>query len=187
MGFGNYRTRTFTEIFNDGKSDVTADNFLEYYNNIEIPKTISEESVKTLFYLLYANYGNSVISSSDTNRFKYKLFSIIWQSGPTWVKRLDIQDKLRNLTEAEIQSGSFQIYNTSDNPSIAPGTDTEETLDFIKQQNTSRNKKGKVEAYAALDSMLRTDVTQEFINRFKSLFLTIVEPEDILLYENIGD
>ena len=179
--YGRFRQNKFSDIYPDSATFITD------YSSIGIPQSITQDKAETLYYLLYANYGNSVISSSDTNRFKYKLFSIIWQSGPTWVKRLDIQDKLRNLTESEIRSGSFQIYNTSDNPSIAPGTDAEETLEFIKQQNTSRNKKGTVEAYAALDSMLRTDVTQEFLNRFKSLFLTIVEPEDTLLYENIGD
>ena len=59
-----------------------------------------------------------------------------------------------------------------------------EYLQYIKSQNTSINKKGKLEGYALLDSLLKRDVTQEFLNRFKPLFKTVVEPEELLLYED---
>ena len=182
MGFGNYRTRTFTEIFNDGKSDITANNFLEYYNNIEIPKTISEASVKTLFYLLYANYGNSHIASSDENQFIYKLFTIIFQYGPAWEKRLEIQSNLRNLTDDDLATGTKMIFNHSFNPSSAPSTSSLEELTTINDQNTNNVKRGKLESYQALWDMIATDVTKEFIDRFKRLFLTIVEPQEPLWY-----
>ena len=94
---------------------------------------------------------------------------------------------MRELTPEEIESGGVQIHNLADNPSVTPNTGSSEYLDYIKQQNTTIGKKGKLESYALLLSLLKTDVTQEFINRFKSLFLTIIEPEDTLLYENIGD
>ena len=112
------------------------------------------------------------------------LFAIIWQYGPNWAKNLEIQSKLRKLTDDEITQGSVQIYNQADNPSTDPSTDTSEFLQYIKAQNTSINKKGKLEGYALLDSLLKRDVTQEFLNRFKPLFKTVVEPEELLLYED---
>ena len=141
-------------------------------------------SLYNLSFLLYARYGNDVIASSDLQRFKMSLFAIIWQYGPNWAKNLEIQSKLRNLTDAEITQGSVQIYNQADNPSTDPSTDTSEYLQYIKTQNTSINKKGKLEGYALLDSLLKRDVTQEFLNRFKPLFKTVVEPEELLLYED---
>ena len=135
-----------------------------------------------MFYLLYGSYGNDVVASSDINRFKYKLFSIIFQYAPNWEKQLEIQNKLRALTEEDIRLGSRQIYNTAQNPSTEPSTDTTDELQYINNQNVTKNQRGVLEGYATLLSLLRTDVTQEFLNRFRKLFLTIVQPEEPLLY-----
>ena len=83
--YGNYRQVKFTDVYE------TADAFLADYGDIGLPKTITDTSATTLFYLLYGRFGNDIIASSDTNRFKYRLFSIIWQYGPAWEKKLDIQ------------------------------------------------------------------------------------------------
>ena len=183
--YGTYRTKKFGDVWS------TSNDFLTDYDNNGLPKTIPNSSEKAddgtalnLYYLLYSRYGNDVIASSDLQRFKLNLFAIIWQYGPNWTKNLEIQSKLRSLTETEITQGSVQIYNQADNPSTDPSTDTSEYLQFIKAQNTAINKKGKLEAYALLDSLLKRDVTQEFLNKFKPLFKTVVEPEELLLYED---
>ena len=174
--YGNFRQVSFTDIYS------SAEDFLKEYKSIGIPTTIKDTMATTLYYLLYSRYGNDIIASSDTNRFKYRLFSIIWQYGPTWEKKLDIQDKIRNFTETEILAGSKQIYNTASHPATAPGTDTDEELPFIDNQNTSKSKRGKLEAYDTLYHMLDTDVTAEFLNRFQKLFIAVVEPELPLYY-----
>lgn len=183
--YGSYRTKKFGDVWS------TFNDFVADYQTNGVPKTISidegesdEGNLINLYYLLYARYGNDVIASSDLQRFKMSLFAIIWQYGPNWAKNLEIQHKLRELTDAEITQGSVQIYNQADNPSTDPSTDTSEFLQYVKTQNTSINKKGKLEGYALLDSLLKRDVTQEFLNRFKPLFKTVVEPEELLLYED---
>ena len=185
--YGSYRTKKFGDVWS------TVEDFIADYSNNGVPATIptrnpsmsrDQGSVYNLYYLLYSRYGNDVIASSDLQRFKMNLFAIIWQYGPNWVKNLEIQSKLRKLTDDEITQGSVQIYNQADNPSTDPSTDTSEYLQYIKSQNTSINKKGKLEGYALLDSLLKRDVTQEFLNRFKPLFKTVVEPEELLLYED---
>lgn len=185
--YGSYRTKKFGDVWS------TVEDFITDYSNNGIPATIptrnpsmsrDQGSVYNLYYLLYSRYGNDVIASSDLQRFKMNLFAIIWQYGPNWAKNLEIQSKLRKLTDEEITQGSVQIYNQADNPSTDPSTDTSEFLQYIKAQNTAINKKGKLEGYALLDSLLKRDVTQEFLNRFKPLFKTVVEPEEILLYED---
>ena len=184
--YGSYRTKKFGDVWS------TPNDFIKDYLGNGVPATIPTDisngadqgSVINLYFLLYARYGNDVIASSDLQRFKMSLFSIIWQYGPNWAKNLEIQSKLRKLTDAEITQGSVQIYNQADNPSTDPSTDTSEFLQYVKTQNTSINKKGKLEGYALLDSLLKRDVTQEFLNRFKPLFKTVVEPEELLLYED---
>lgn len=174
--YGSYRQKRFTDVYQ------SVEEFLADYKDCGIPTTISDNSAQTLFYLLYGSYGNDIVASSDINRFKYKLFSIIFQYAPNWEKQLEIQNKLRGLTEDDIRLGSRQIYNTAQNPSTEPSTDTTDELQYINNQNVTKNQRGVLEGYATLLSLLRTDVTQEFLNRFRKLFLTIVQPEEPLLY-----
>lgn len=174
--YGNFRTRTFTDIYE------SLEEFKDDYANSGIPTTLSDSNISTLYYLLYARYGNSNIASSDENQFKYKLLSIIFMYGPAWQKRLDIQKKLVEMSDEEMLKGSTAIYNTALNPSQAPSTETIEELNYINSQNTTKYKKGKLEGYAALYSLIETDVTEEFIGKFKKLFITIVEPDYPLWY-----
>ena len=174
--YGNYRTKKFTDFY------PMAQDFVNDYHLNGIPTTITDDSANTLFYLLYARYGNSHIISSDENQFKYKLFSIIFQYGPTWEKRLDIQNKLRNLTEDELMIGTKAIYNTANNPGTEPSTGSLEELPYINNQNTTGYKKSKMDAYANLLALLDTDVTEDFIKKFGKLFITILEPREPLWY-----
>lgn len=175
--YGGYRTKTFADIYSN-----LGDFELEY-NNAGIPKTISSDSLKTLFYLLYSRYGNSHIAFSDENQFRYSVLSTIFMYGPAWEKRLDIQRKLRSLDESELILGGKAIYNHSFNPSTQPSTATLEELTTINEQNTTNYKKSKLEAYSTLINLIETDVTEEFIGKFKKLFLTVVAPDYPLLYE----
>lgn len=181
--YGNYRQIKFTDVWGD------ADTFLSDYSSNGIKTTISQESAKTLYYLLYSRFGNSVIASSDTNRFKYDVFATIFSYGPTWEKRLDIQEKLRDLTDDDLFTGATQIYNHAYNPGTSPSTNTLNELPAINEQNTSKNKKDKLSAYAMLMSLLETDVTEAFLDKFAKLFIVIVQPDLPLWYatETIDD
>ena len=97
-----YDTKLMTDVWSK------ATDFLADYQNIGIPTTISAQNATTLYYLLYARYGNTPIANYDENQWKYKMFSIIFQYGPTWEKRLDIQNTLRGLQIADlVDNGSF--------------------------------------------------------------------------------
>lgn len=179
--YGSYRQKKFTDVYD------SVEKFLADYNGVGLPTTISQGSAQTLYYLLYGRYGNDVIASSDINRFKYRLFGIIFQYGPTWEKRLEIQEKLRGLSEDEILTGSRQIYNNAQNPSTEPSTDTTDELQYINEQNVTKNRRGKLDAYAMLMELLRSDVTNELLTKFKTLFLTVIEPEEPLYYVSEED
>lgn len=175
--YGNYRNPKFTDIWDD----VTK--FVDDFNDSALAVEFQNEtSLSTIFYLLYAKYGNSVIASSDVNQFKYKVYATIFQYGPTWEKRLDIQKELRDKSFDELQMGSKQVYNHAYNPSVAPTTDTLDELVTINEQNVTKSKKGILETFSFLYSMLETDVTGEFIDKFRKLFLVVVAPEEPLWY-----
>ena len=174
--YGNYRTRKFTDIFNDVNS------FISEYKANGIPQSIKEENAKTLYYLLYAKYGNTPIANSDETQFKYKLFSIVFMYGPTWEKRLEIQNKLRELTEQDLLTGAKQINNFSSNPSTIPSTADLEELPTVNSQQTTHFKKSKLDAYNLLWNLLSTDVTERFISEFSKLFVKIATPQVPLWY-----
>lgn len=185
--YGNYRTRTFQEIFPtvDVFLNGTPEQAVPYYqgySNNGISPIISTDSATTLYYLLYGRYGNSHIASSDENTFRYRIWSNIFMYGPTWEKRLEVQDKVRNLTEDELLYGSKAIHNHAFNPSTAPSTSTLDELTTINEQNTTQYKKNKLDAYTYLMGLLETDVTRYFLDTFQRLFLSVVEPELPLWY-----
>lgn len=173
-----YKTKTFSELY----GSVGA--FTKDYQNIGLPTTISTENASTLYYLLYAKYGNSPISNTDENQAKFKLFGVVWQYGPSWEKKLEIQAKLRALTDNEIREGSIGIFNKAQHPEEAPETNTENFLPYINEQNTSRQQRSKVVAYVDLWQALATDVTADFLNRFAVCFKQFVGPEQVVLFES---
>lgn len=174
--YGGYRTRTFANIF------PSAEEFTSVITEMPFDKETID--LNLVYYLLYARYGNSNIAFSDENQFKFSVGSIIFQYGLTWTKRLDVQKKLRALSEADLLLGGKAIHNHSFNPSTVPSTQTLEELTTINDQNTTNYKKSKMEAYAYLMELLETDVTEEFIGKFKKLFISVLAPDYPLLYEN---
>lgn len=118
----------------------------------------------------------------DITQWKFKIYSTIFQYGPTWEKRLDIQKELRELNLEELQKGTRAIHNSALNPQTEPSTNALQELTFINQQNTTNYTKSKMDAFGQLWELLDTDVTGEFINKFQKCFKQFVRPEKPLLY-----
>lgn len=174
-----YSTVLFTDIWDnvdDFKSDLADSPFAGCIS------TSNPDNVSIVFYLLYARYGNNPIANLDELQWKFKIFSTIFQYGPTWEKRLDLQGKIRSLTESDLLTGSKAIHNHAFNPSTAPSTSSLTELTYINDQQTSSFKKNKLDAYTQQWDMLETDVTEDFLNKFKKCFKIFVSPERPLLY-----
>lgn len=154
-----YNTKLFSDFYE------TVNDFCYDYQHVGIPTTISVDNAMTLYYLLYAKYGNSPIANFDETQFKYKLFSVIFMYGPTWEKKLDIQATLRGLTEAQIKTGMARaisntgtvgtsgsntynnltsadsgtdIHNHAYNPATDPSTQTTTELEYINEQHVDK-------------------------------------------------
>lgn len=177
--FGSYLTRTFSDIF-EGK----VENFMNEYKKSPFyteNEKLDDAHIELTFYLLYSRYGNSHTAGTDVNQFKFKLFSLMFMHGPAWVKKLEVQSILRNLTEEQLEAGSIQLYNHSMNPSTEV-IDPKEPLKTINAQNTAIHTRGKLEAYSNLLDLLKNDVSKQYIDKFSGLFLKIVEPQEPLWY-----
>ena len=85
------------------------------------------------------------------------------------------------MTATELQQGSKAMYNHALNPTEIPAT-LDSELSYINDQNTTKYTKSPLEGYAILEELLRTDVTNEFLNRFQKLFKQFVKPEKTWIY-----
>ena len=182
-----YNTKIFTEVWEDYDSFI--DDYTSLPSGMQVMKSVTSggettyPTLNTLYYLLYAKYGNNPLANMDEEQFKFKVFGIIFAKGPAWEKKLSIQEGLRALTEDDIIKGGRAIYNAAQNPSEEPTTSTTEELSYINSQNTTNYVKSKMEGYAQSMSLLEDDVTSRFINEFKVCFKVFVQPERTFLYE----
>ena len=140
-------------------------------------------TMTTLYYLLWARYASSHIRSDYPQQWKMKLMMTVFEYGPTWSKRLEIQEKVRNMSDDEIQKGTIMTYNSAMNPDGAPTTETWETLKGINSQNKNLYQRGKLDSYAYIDQILKTDVTREFVEKFKKFFDIMASPGMKLDYD----
>ena len=180
-----YNTKIFTDVWgkvSDFSSDYKSSGLYDYEVGVSPHNSLTDANITLLYYMLYARYGNSPIANLDENQFKYKVFSIIFQYGPTWQKELDLQDKLRGLSEDQILQGAKTIYNRAYGDAGTPSTASLTELEYINEQNTSNYKKNKLGAYAELLSLLKTNVSDVFLDRFRKLFKKFVAPEFPVLY-----
>lgn len=213
-----YDTNLFCEIW-ESSAEFLADynNTGEDYTN-QVPTTISQQNALMTYLLLFSRYGNNPIANYDVTQFKSKIFTIIWQYGPAWEKRLSMQSDIRNLTLQEITAGTrtdwssegeqsqsntgsdTTINNHAYNPSTAPSTQSTTELDYIDQQNVAKGTdtrtisgtdskttgqtvtKSKMDAYAQLWELVATDVTNDYIAKFKKCFKQFVAPERSMIY-----
>ena len=128
-----YDTKLMTDVWSK------APDFVADYQNIGIPTTISVQNATTLYYLLYARYGNTPIANYDEEQWKYKIFSVIFQYGPTWEKRLDIQNTLRGLQISDlIDNGSFHelFSHSASETSSKTGSDNNTRTLNTTEKNT---------------------------------------------------
>lgn len=171
-----YNTVKFSDIYQ------SIDDFICDYNRVGFPDNLKRESLEVLYLLLYGRYGNNPIANLDLNQFAIKLFSIVFQYGPTWEKRLEIQTKLRDLSEDDLVKSHKAVHNHAYNPDTAPGTASLDELAYINDQSTSTQIRPKLDAYGMLWELLDNDVSEEFLGRFKTLFKLFVKSEETLLY-----
>lgn len=176
-----YNTKTFSQILPDFASfkKLFDEDFDQYAKDC-----ITSTNLNKLYWLLYAKYADNPIANLSESRFKAKLVAITFQKGPTWERKLGVQASLRGLSDDELQTGARNILNRALHPEQEPGTDTDTELTYINSQDVTKNRRSKLDAYSYLMDVLRTDVTEEFIQAYAKLFSKFVSPTIDRIYVN---
>ena len=177
-----YNTKLFNDIF------PTADSFKENYDTFQatagLTNALDDIDKAITWQLLTAQYGNTPIANLSENQFKVKVWQIMFEYGPSWVKRLDIQQSLRDANITDLREGQKFITNTSLAPDQAPST---EEVSYVNQQNVSKSKTSLLGTYGNLWNMIKFDVTKEYIDKFAPLFLKVVIPKTDIYYTEEED
>lgn len=167
--------KTFSEVYAD--SDALQKDFES--RGFETSGFPSDFPWALFYSLIYGRHGNATIISPDDYlaAWETRFCSILWQFGPYWMREVAIQQSLRELSEEDLLKGSLVVSSNALNPAAKP-TETFENMDVpkvdtIQQQATSQSRRSKMDAYAALSQLLRTDVTESFLRRFDALFRNI--------------
>lgn len=183
--YGNFRTRTFAEIWPSSQDFLN--DFLPNPLNAIYENMIESQYAEMLYYHLFARYGNSHIANSDENQFKFKVYSIFARFGPTWLARYKIQMELRDTSSEALSIGSKQIYNKAYNPAEYVGTGINDEIQTLNEQTVAKSQRGVLETRAVQLDLIETDITGPFIERFKDLFVIVVQPRVPLWYETDTD
>lgn len=157
--------------------------FVNAYHNQSLPQELRDETITTLYYLLYGRYGSDCISGTNVRQWEYRFWGMVFQYGPAWEKRLEVQKRVRELSEDDLRDGDLNINNLAYNPGTAPATTSDEILTGIAQQNAGIKKRSILGGYSMLESLLATDVSEEFLEHFKDLFKPLLYSGVPYLYE----
>lgn len=182
-----YNQERFCEIY------PAVDNFLADFEldssgkrtKYGIEKNITDDQLTTTYYLIFSRFGNTAINTNfDLTRWKMNLQVIIYSYAPEYFKKMEIQEKIRNLSLSDLQTGAKTIMNTAMNPEVEPSTSSLEELDYINQQNTSNSRLSIADAYGLQWEMLHSRLTEEFVAKFKPLFSKFtLKDKPLWLYE----
>lgn len=167
----------FEEIWNSAAA------FVDAYHNQSLPQELKDETITTLYYLLYGRYGSDSIIGTNIRQWEYRFWGMVFQYGPAWEKRLQVQKRVRELSEDDLRDGDLSLNNLAYNPGTAPETTTTEVLKGIAQQNAGIKKRSILGGYSMLESLLATDVSEEFLEHFKDLFKPLLYSGVPYLYE----
>lgn len=178
--YNRFRTRTFIEIF------PTVEEFKMAYSESTLGE-VSDASLQKLYFLMLGKYGSSHISYASEDLFVAALCGIIFEYGPSWQKRLEIQKELRDMESSRYTEGSRALHNHSYNPGTAPGTLTDQILNTIDDQNVTKFNKAPLEGLQLAYASIVTDVTESFLGKFRRLFVRVLATGLPLLYETYND
>lgn len=102
--------------------------------------------------------------------------------GPSWAKELELQQQLRGLTNEQLSEGTVRLNNTVLNEGTVVD-DPKQLLGRLNDQRASITQRGTIEQINSVLMLLKDDVTENFLDRFKPIFAIVTTPANELLYE----
>lgn len=147
--------------------------------------TLTESDLESIYNHLMAAYYTHHFIYMDDLGIAYNVMHVIHDYYPNCKERLALGEQLRNLTLTEFEKSSINIQSQGSNPKIA--TDMDELIDLVDSQNASFQIKSIEQTIRAKFMALFDGVMDDFIDRFKYMFVKLYNGVNSYLYLNKVD
>lgn len=143
---------------------------------------LTEDDLKDIYNHLMAEYYNWHFIYPDDFGIAMNVMHIIEDYYPNVKQRLALLTELRGMTVDEFKKSGLQITSTGSNPKTE--TDMDELIDLVDSQNANFQLKSEEQAIRAKFMSLYDGVMQDFIDRFKPLFVKLYNGVTDYVYVN---
>lgn len=143
---------------------------------------LTETDLKHIYDHLLADYYNWHFIYPDDLGITLNVFKIVDEYYPNVKVRLDLVEQLRDLGLEQFKKSGMTITSQGQNPKIK--TEMDELIDLVDSQNASFQLKSDEQVLKAKFMSLYDGIMDEFIARFKPLFVKLYNGVDDYIYLN---
>ncbi len=178
-------TKRFIDAFPKFKQDVGETTLYFWETWLASPfydSNLTEDDISKIYYHLLAEYYNSHFIYMDDLGISLNVMHIIEEYYPNCKERLKLVDDMRNLSLDEFKKSGIQIQSSGANPKVETAMD--ELIGFMDAQNANFQLKSTEQVLKAKFMSLYDGVMEEFVSRFKPLFVKLYNGVNSYIYQN---
>lgn len=143
---------------------------------------LTENDLKDIYNHLLAAYYNWHYVYMDDLGLALNTMHIIHDYYPNCKERLSLVNQLRGLTIDDFAKSGITINSQGANPKTA--TDMDELIDLVDSQSANFQLRSQEGAIRAKFNSLYDGIMDEFIDRFKNLFVKLYSGVNNYIYQN---
>lgn len=147
--------------------------------------SLTESDLEDVYNHLLAQFYNWHYVYIDDIGIALNTMRLIKDYFPNTKERLNLVNSLRGLTIDEFKNSNVQIDSQAQNPKIKTAMD--ELVNLVDSQNASFQKRSEESALKAKFASLYDGVYQDFLDRFKPLFVKLYSGVNNYIYTNKFD
>ena len=185
----NYFEQPITKRFIDAFPKFEADDgedtkyFWETWQDSPFyDSTLTKSDIKDVYNHLLAAYYNWHYVYMDDLGIALNTMHIIHDYYPNCKERLSLVSQLRALTVDEFAKSGINITSQGANPKTA--TEMDELIELVDSQNANFTLRSEEGAMRAKFNSLYDGVMDDFIGRFKGLFVKLYNGVNSYIYRN---
>lgn len=178
-------TKRFIDAFPKFKADTgeTTKYFYETWQDSPFyDSNLTENDIKDIYNHLLAAFYNWHYVYMDDLGIALNTMHIIHDYYPNVKERLSLVSQLRALTVEEFAKSGLNITSSASNPKVE--TEMDELVDLVDSQNATFNIRSEEGAIRAKFNSLVDGIMDEFIDRFKPLFVKLYSGVNSYIYQN---
>ena len=175
----------FPKFEREQGDDPDIDYFWETWQNspffIGTP-ILTKDDIKDVYNHLVASYYDWHYIYGDDMGIKYNTMHVIHDYYPNTKERLSIVNQIRGLTLDEFKKSGLNINSQGANPKVE--TDMDELIELVDSQTASFQLKSEEQALRAKFNSLYDGVMDDFMARFKYMFVRLYNGVTDYIYTN---